>query len=109
MRAVWRPQVSRWLWPASLDGRPQGCVSSAPTASPHRRQRRLESGTDGMRRRGRRPPPHLHPCPTPHGGRGASLPLGDSLLAARLGAETIGTVFARGCFTGQALGNYERH
>jgi digeranylgeranylglycerophospholipid reductase len=31
------------------------------------------------------------------------------LLAARLGAETIGTVFARGCFTGQALGSYERH
>lgn len=31
------------------------------------------------------------------------------LLAARLGAETIGTVFACGCFTAQALGNYERH
>lgn len=30
------------------------------------------------------------------------------LLAARLAAETIGTAFARGCFTAQALGRYER-
>lgn len=30
------------------------------------------------------------------------------LLATRLAAETIGTAFARGCFTAQVLGSYER-